>query len=116
VPFLAAGWIYRRHPETHKRLMMVATVILVLPAVSRMRFLGVPVPLWKFMLIWPLPLYMAMIHDLRTKRLVHPVYVTGILAMLTMRLVLPLGSSQPWQAIAGKITALYRTSISKGPN
>jgi hypothetical protein len=41
-PFLAAGWVYRRQPEIHKRLMIVATSILVLPAVGRMTFLGPP--------------------------------------------------------------------------
>ena len=115
-PFLAAGWIYRRYPEIHKRLMIVATVILVLPAVSRMTFLGTPVPLWKFMLVWPVPVYIAMIHDFRTRKLVHPVYVIGIAAMLTMRLVLPIGSSQLWQTAASWITAIYETPISPVPH
>ena len=115
-PFLAAGWIYRRRPEIHKRLMIVATVILVLPAVSRMTFLGTPVPLWKFMLVWPVPVYIAMIHDFRTRKLVHPVYVIGLVAMLTMRLVLPLGSSQLWQTVASRITAIYGTPISRIPH
>ena len=34
-PFLAAGWIYRRRPEIHKRIMLVATTILLIAAVSR---------------------------------------------------------------------------------
>lgn len=108
VPFLAAGWIYRRRPEIHKRTMLVAATILVLPAVSRMAFLGVPVPLWKFMLVWPLPVYLAMVHDFRTKRMVHPVYVLGIAAMLTMQLVLPLNKSPAWHAFAAHITAFYQ--------
>jgi hypothetical protein len=108
VPFLAATWIYRKRPEIHKRAMLVATTILVLPAVSRMAFLGVPVPLWKFMLVWPLPVYLAMVHDFRTKRLVHPVYALGIAAMLTMRLVVPLNTSPAWQAVAAHITAFYQ--------
>lgn len=56
---------------------------------------------------WPVPVYIAMIHDFRTQKLVHPVYVIGIAAMLTMRLVLPLGSSHMWQTIASRITAVY---------
>ena len=43
-PFLAAGWIYRRRPEIHKRIMLVATTILLVAAVSRMRFWGLPPP------------------------------------------------------------------------
>lgn len=110
VPFLAAGWVYRKRPEIHKRVMLVATTILVLPAVSRMTFLGAPVALWKFMLVWPLPVYLAMVHDYRTKRRVHAVYVIGIAAMLTMRLVLPLSRSAAWQAVAAHITAFYQTA------
>ena len=114
VPFLAAGWVYRRRPEIHKRVMLVATTLLFLPAVSRMTFLGFPVALWKFMLVWPLPVYLAMIHDFRTKRMVHPVYVIGIAAMLTMRLVLPLNTSGAWQAVAAHITAFYQTPAGQG--
>jgi len=114
VPFLAAGWVYRRRPEIHKRVMLVATTILVLPAVSRMTFLGFPVALWKFMLVWPLPVYLAMLHDFRTKRMVHPVYMIGIAAMLTMRLVLPLNTSGAWQAVAAHITAFYQESAGQG--
>jgi hypothetical protein len=111
VPFLIAGWLYRREPEIHKRLMIVATTILVLPAVSRMSFLGTPVPLWKFMLVWPIPVYLLMVHDFYKKRIIHPVYLIGVAAMLTMRLILPLGSSHAWQSIAALITALYRATL-----
>ncbi len=110
-PFLIAGWIYRRKPEIHKRLMIVATTILVLPAVSRMSFLATPVPLWKFMLVWPMPVYLLMIHDFYKKRVIHPVYLIGVAAMLTMRLILPFGSSHAWQSIAAVITAFYRATL-----
>ena len=114
-PFLAAGWAYRHRPEIHKRLMIVATLILVVPAVGRMTFLGTPPPLWKYMVVWPLPVYMAMIYDFRTRKLVHPVYVIGLAAMLAMRLVLPFGSSPTWQTIASRITAFYETPLSGAP-
>lgn len=111
LPFLIAGWIYRRKPEIHKRLMIVATTMLVVPAVGRMHFLGTPVPLWKFMLVWPLPVYFLMIHDFRTKRLIHPVYLIGVGSMLAERLVLPIGSTHTWQVIAGWITSFYRATL-----
>lgn len=111
VPFLVAGWIYRAKPEIHKRLMIMATAILVLPAVSRMTFLGTPVPLWKFMLVWPMPVYLLMIHDFYKKRLIHPVYLIGLATMFTMRLILPFGSSHTWQVLAGWITSFYRATL-----
>jgi hypothetical protein len=107
VPFFAAGWIYRRRPEIHKRLMIVALTMLIVPAIGRMGFLGPPVPLWKFMAVWPLPVYVAMVHDFSTRRIVHPVYVIGIVAMLAQRVVLPLRNTETWQTIAAKITSLY---------
>ena len=113
-PFLAAGWIYRRRPEIHKRVMLVATTLLLGPAVGRMFFLGFPIALWKFMLVWPLPVYLAMVHDFRTKRIVHPAYVIGIAAMLAMRLVLPLNRSAGWRAVAAHITTFYQTPAGQG--
>jgi hypothetical protein len=108
VAFFVAGWVYRKRPEIHKRLMLVATTMLVVPAIGRMAFLGTPVPLATFMVIWPLPVYLAMAQDLRVKRLVHPAYVIGVTAMLAERLVLPIGASAAWQGIAAHITVFYR--------
>jgi hypothetical protein len=107
VPFFAAGWIYRRRPEIHKRLMIVAATMLIVPAIGRMKFLGTPVPLWEFMAVWGLPVYVAVVHDFTARRIVHPVYVIGIAAMLAQRLVLPLRNTEAWQTVAAQITALY---------
>ena len=107
-PFLAAGWICRRRPEIHKRCMLVATTILLVAAVGRMRFLGTPPSEVWFFSVWPLPVYIAMAHDYVTKRLIHPVYVLGVLAMVAMRLVLPLRTTQPWLDFAAWLATFYR--------
>lgn len=107
-PFLAAGWIYRRRPEIHKRIMLVATNVLLIAAVSRMGFLGRPVPTPLFLLVWPLPMYIAMVYDYATKRLIHPVYVIGFAAMAAMRLVVPLRDGEPWLAFTAWLATLYR--------
>jgi hypothetical protein len=60
------------------------------------------------MMVWPLPVYLALVHDFRTKRIVHPAYVIGIAAMLAERLVLQFNTSPAWHAIAAHITALYQ--------
>lgn len=106
-PFLAAAWIYRRRPEIHKRCLLVATSILLVAAVARMRFLGTPTPEIWFLVLWPLPMYVAMIHDYRTRRLIHPIYVMGLLAMLAMRLVLPLRDSVAWLDLTAWLAACY---------
>lgn len=107
-PLLGAGWIYRRRPEIHKRIMLVATNVLLIAAVSRMGFLGRPVPTPLFLLVWPLPMYIAMVYDYATKRLIHPVYVIGFAAMAAMRLVVPLRDGEPWLAFTAWLGTLYR--------
>ncbi|HEY5749474.1 MAG TPA: hypothetical protein VIU12_25575 [Chryseolinea sp.] len=108
-PFLWAGWNWRHKPEIHKRLMIVATTILLIAAVGRMIFLGRPVPEWKFLLIWPLPVYIGMVHDFLTKKLIHPVYIIGIFAMLLMRLSLPLRTTELWLKFSGWLATLYNS-------
>ena len=105
--FVAAGWAFRSKPQVHKRLMVVAVTMVVVPAIGRMRFLGTPPSLGDFMLVWPLPVYVAMVHDYVTKRLVHPAYVVGVLAMLAERLVLPLGRTDTWTRLSAWFVPLY---------
>ena len=87
--------------------MLVATTILLVAPVSRMLFLGTPPPEQWFFLVWPLPVYVAMIHDYATKRLIHPVYVMGLLAMVAMRLVLPWRTSEAWLDFTSWLAAFY---------
>lgn len=108
LPLLAAGWIYRRRPEIHKRIMLVATNVLLIAAVGRMGFLGRPVPTPLFLLVWPLPMYIAMVYDYATRRLIHPVYVIGFAAMAAMRLVVPLRDGERWLAFTAWLATLYR--------
>jgi hypothetical protein len=35
---VAGGYVYRRDPQTHKRLMLCATLIMLQPSVGRMPF------------------------------------------------------------------------------
>ena len=105
---VAAGWAYRAKPQIHKRLMVVATTMVVVPAIGRMTFLGVPPSLGDFMLVWPLPIYVAMIYDFVTKRLIHPAYVVGVLVLLAERLVLPFGRTDTWTALSAWFVPLYQ--------
>jgi hypothetical protein len=107
-PFLAAAWIYRRRPEIHKRCLLAATTILLIAAVVRMKFLGTPPVAASIFLIWPLPIYVAIVHDYVTKRVIHPVYVMGLLAIGSMQLILPLNASQPWLDFTAWLATFYR--------
>jgi hypothetical protein len=98
--FLAAGWIYRHKPEIHKRTLVAASTILLVAAVVRLAFLGRPAPMPQFLLVWLAPVYVAMAWDWYTRRIVHPVYVISIAAMVSMRLMLPLRDTEAWLAFA----------------
>jgi hypothetical protein len=75
--FGAAIW-YRARPEVHKRLMVVATVVLLFAALARWTFVGSGLARAG---IWLSPIFIGMVHDWITRRRVHPVYT---LASITL--------------------------------
>jgi len=96
--FFVPAIVYRRRPEIHKRLMVVATTNLIVAAVFRAIGLGTPMLHLAFVLLWLSPIIIAMIHDLARKGLVHPVYFTGaaVLAISSFRDALV--TTGPWLA------------------
>jgi hypothetical protein len=82
--FFGAAIAYRRAPETHKRLILAATVALAFAAVARMSFKSPVV----FLLVWLSPIFAAMAFDAFTRKRVHPVHFVSVtvLAVAFMRL------------------------------
>jgi hypothetical protein len=103
-PAFAAAIYYRRKPELHKRLMIVATTSLLIAAVGRMQFLDLPPAriLWVY-LIWTAPILLAMAHDFWRQRKVHPVYVLGLVVIVLEGPLgrRPAGQSEGWQSFSG---------------
>jgi hypothetical protein len=81
-PLFAAAVYYRRTPEVHKRLMIVATTSLLIAAVTRMPILGSPPNRLLLHLIWTAPILLAMAHDFWRRRRLHPVYVLGLVVLV----------------------------------
>jgi hypothetical protein len=109
-PFLAAAWVYRRKPEVHKRLIVVATTVLLIAPVHRMHWFlgGPPAPVAAVLAIWLAPIYFGMIYDWVTRRIVHPVYLSGILAIGVLKFARPaLIESDAWQSTADWLLTLY---------
>jgi hypothetical protein len=96
-PLFAAAIYYRRTPDVHKRLMIVATTSLLIAAVSRMPFLAEP-RILTLHLLWAAPIFLAMAHDFWRQRKVHPVYVLGLVVLLLAGPLLrtPARQSQLW--------------------
>ena len=104
--FFGAAVLYRSKPEIHKRLMIVATTTLLIAAVGRMTFLGppsvlnTPMPPPVFLIVWYLPILLAMGYDFITKRLIHPVYVIGLVGLFILRLRGYVGRTDSWADIS----------------
>ena len=81
--FFGAAIAFRRKPQIHKRLMMVAATMLLVAATARMSFLPAPpLRLPVRLAVWFSPIVLAMTHDFRSRRLIHPVYLVGLGAFL----------------------------------
>jgi hypothetical protein len=80
-PVFAAAVHYRRKPELHKRLMIVATTALLIAAAARVPF---PADLrgWLVHLVWTLPILFAMVHDFWRHRRIHAIYIGGLVLLV----------------------------------
>lgn len=105
-PMFAAAVYYRRQPELHKRLMVVATTALLIAAVGRMPF---PADLRTSLVlaVWTLPILVAMAHDYWRQRRIHPVYVLGLVVLVIEGPVLRryLRGSDVWAELTARLAA-----------
>lgn len=103
-------------PETHKRLMVLATVSLLQTALARILFalfapdgspqrpgLGPPPPMTVGIptsIALDLILLTIVLIDWRATKRLHPVYVIGGLALVAIQIIrIPLSTSQAWHAL-----------------
>jgi uncharacterized membrane protein YozB (DUF420 family) len=98
------GWLFRHRPQTHKRLMLAATVAgLMPPGIARLPLVAgregaIAGLVVAFLLVGPT-------YDLATRRRVHPAYAGLLLAIFTVPpVVLALSSTGAWLAVAAWMT------------
>jgi len=111
----AAAILYRRRPEIHKRLIVVAAVAIMFAAVPRALInAGMLVgdanafaSELARLALWFSPMLVAMGHDLATRRRIHPAYLVGAAAMAVSLLRLPYSTSEQWHGIARQILAPF---------
>ena len=104
--FFGAAIYYRRQPDLHKRLMLVATTTLLVAAALRMSFLGEPLPRPLRLLIWFSPVILGIAYDLIAKRIVHPVYVIGLASLYLLSMRGALVETDAWLAFSGWLATL----------
>ena len=95
--FMAAGLWKRRQPEIHRRFMMLGTICILTPAISRLvdkRSLLAMFLTLAFVVV-------AMIHDWLSRRRVHPVYIFGgVILLVSGPLRAVIANSAAWQSFA----------------
>jgi hypothetical protein len=96
---LLALWQRRRSPTAHQRLMLLATIAILPPALARLPLIGVrPILALLASLLFVVA---GIAYDLRTRGRPHAVYVLGGLALLISAPVrFALSQTSAWHAIA----------------
>lgn len=98
--FFAAGIVYRKKKELHKRLMVLATMALLFAPAAR---IGGDMGPWAVLLIWLLPLGLAVAHDAVFQRRVERVYVFGAAVLLVAFARIGLMESEMWLGVGRQL-------------
>ncbi len=106
-----AGLYYRKSPEVHKRLMMLATVTVLWPAWFRFRhfFPSVPNPeIWFALVLADSLIIVAWIWDKIANGRIHPtLFYVGSFVIIEQTFELLAFDTEPWRAIAKTLYALF---------
>ena len=98
--FVGAAVWYRRRPETHKRLMLLATIGILDAAVARWRTPLVATSVGFYGLTDAFILA-AILYDAATRRRIHPVYIWGALVIVVFQFLRDVvGAAAAWHTIA----------------
>ena len=100
--FGAAIW-WRRHPETHKRLIVSATVALTFAAAARLYETSLP----RLLILWLAPIALAMAFDLHARRRVHRVWVVSLVVFAAAFLRVFAMESPQWLVIGRRLLAPF---------
>jgi len=101
---VASALYYRRRPDTHKRLMLLATISIVDAAVARWPLALVAASAWAYYALTDLFIVAAIIYDLASRRRVSGAYMWGGLLVVSAQLMRELvGPTSVWHAFAGRV-------------
>jgi len=108
VALIASGYLLRDRPETHKRLMVGATILLLTPAVARIFLIYTSNAVLPKTLCVQFALFLAcMAYDLVTRKRVHMAWFWSMAAFLAFVFGAILGGpTRAWLAIAHRITGV----------
>ena len=94
----------RGRPETHKRLMLLATLSLLDAATARWPIPGIQDPPFRYYAAADAFIAAAVLYDFASRRAISPVYVFGGLAIVAEQWARDaLGATAVWQAFAARV-------------
>lgn len=97
----AAAVYYRDRPETHKRLMLLATINIVDAAIARWPLAFISSTTWMYYVVTDLFIVAAIVYDGAARRRLYPAYVWGGLLVAGMQVGRELiGQTAMWQSFA----------------
>ena len=101
-PVLVASAVYyRRYPETHKRLMLLATLSIIDAAVARWPIAWIATTWWAYYALADVFVAFAIGYDIVARRRVHPAYIWGGLLIVGAQGVRELvGPTAAWHTFA----------------
>jgi hypothetical protein len=98
---VAAAVSLRRQPQTHKRLMLLATIGLLDAPIARLPFAIVSATTWGHYVFTDVFIVAAILYDLVVRRRVERAYLWGgLLIVIGQALRTPLGETNAWHVVA----------------
>lgn len=95
--FVACALYLRRRADAHKRLMVLASCSLLLPAIGRVPFVFAAGGLWGLVGFTEVPPIVCIVYDSIRHRRVHPAFVWGGLGLLSsFPLFMLIGGTNSW--------------------
>ena len=80
--FVAIALYLRRHPDFHKRMMLLACCSILLPAIGRIPYVWDTVGFWGLVAVTEIPLLTCILYDTIKHRRLHPAFAWGGFAVL----------------------------------
>jgi hypothetical protein len=102
---IGAGFYFRRRPDVHKRLMMLATISILAAAIARLPFAIMKAGPPAFFGLTDIFVLACIVYDLVTLKRVHrATALAALLIVASQPLRLLLGGTHVWLAFAGWLT------------
>jgi len=104
---VGSGFYYRRRPDVHKRLMLLATVSILTAAIARLPFAILQAGPPAFFGLADIFIVVCLLYDLITLKRIHrATALAGLLIIASQPLRLIIGGTQVWLSFATWLTHL----------